>query len=115
MNVPHKRSMFVRERTRTQRPRASLVLWTTITFCSHLVFFARILTGGDTQLGLGIMSAEDSGPSDHPGHIPLDVENYPVAPSTLQLEQMYMFVRHGAFQRSFTYSLYHSIQANARP
>lgn len=27
--------------------------------------------------------------------VPLDVENYPVAPSSLQLEQVHVFVRHG--------------------
>ena len=28
--------------------------------------------------------------------VPLDVENYPVAPTPLQLEQVHVFVRHGA-------------------
>ena len=65
------------------------------------VLAAQLLTRGGTQLELGIMSAEGSRPNDHPGHIPLDIENYPVAPSTLQLEQVYVFVRHGALQRYF--------------
>ena len=30
-----------------------------------------------------------------PGHVPLDVENYPVAPENLALEQVHVYVRHG--------------------
>ena len=30
-----------------------------------------------------------------PGHVPLDVENYPVAPDNLALEQVHVYVRHG--------------------
>ncbi|KAF9784782.1 phosphoglycerate mutase-like protein [Thelephora terrestris] len=30
-----------------------------------------------------------------PGHVPLDVENYPVAPEDLTLEQVHVYVRHG--------------------
>jgi hypothetical protein len=51
------------------------------------------------------MSVEGSRPSDYLGHIPFDIENYPVAPSTLQLEQIFLFVRHGAFRRPFTRAL----------
>ncbi|KAF9788558.1 phosphoglycerate mutase-like protein [Thelephora terrestris] len=37
----------------------------------------------------------DRDSNNRPGHTPLDVENYPVAPATLQLEQVHVFVRHG--------------------
>ena len=30
-----------------------------------------------------------------PGHVPLNVENYPVAPDNLALEQVHVYVRHG--------------------
>ena len=30
-----------------------------------------------------------------PGHVPLDVEKYPVAPNNLALEQVHVYVRHG--------------------
>jgi len=30
-----------------------------------------------------------------PGHVPLDVEGYPVAPENLALEQVHVYVRHG--------------------
>jgi len=30
-----------------------------------------------------------------PGHVPLDVEKYPVAPDNLALEQVHVYVRHG--------------------
>lgn len=30
-----------------------------------------------------------------PGHVPLDVENYPVAPDNITLEQVHVYVRHG--------------------
>lgn len=30
------------------------------------------------------------------GHVPLDAHNYPVAPEGLSLEQVHLFVRHGA-------------------
>ena len=58
--------------------------------------YAQLVVQDSTELEQGMVPATDSG-IDHPGHIPLDVENYPVAPSTLQLEQVHMFVRHGAF------------------
>ena len=59
--------------------------------------YAQLVVQGGTELGQGMVPATDSG-TDHPGHIPLDVENYPVAPSTLQLEQVHLFIRHGAFR-----------------
>ena len=49
------------------------------------------------DLELKMMSVTDAGPDDHLGHVPLDVENYPVAPPTLQLEQVQVFIRHGMF------------------
>jgi len=58
--------------------------------------YAQLMVQDSTELDQGMVSAMDSG-IDRPGHIPLDVENYPVAPSTLQLEQVHLFVRHGAF------------------
>ena len=54
--------------------------------------FAPLLVRGDMQPGLEI------GPGGHPGS--LNVENYPIAPSVLQLEQVFMFIRHGALQQS---------------
>ena len=36
-----------------------------------------------------------------PREIPLDVENYPVAPAELVLEQVHVFVRHGEFNLSY--------------
>jgi hypothetical protein len=30
-----------------------------------------------------------------PGHVPLDVESYPIAPDNLVLEQVHVYVRHG--------------------
>lgn len=30
------------------------------------------------------------------GHVPLDVDGYPVAPAELELEQVHIYVRHGA-------------------
>lgn len=67
----------------------------------------------NTELEPGMTSVPDSGIS-HPGHIPLDVENYPVAPSTLQLEQVYLFIRHGAFGRFFVSLLSHSLCTGER-
>ena len=32
-----------------------------------------------------------------PGHVPLDVEKYPVAPDNLTLEQVHVYVRHGMY------------------
>ena len=32
-----------------------------------------------------------------PGHVPLDVEKYPVAPDNLALEQVHVYVRHGMY------------------
>lgn len=46
--------------------------------------------------------------TDYTGHAPLDVENYPIAPSMLQLEQVYLFVRHGALKRFFVHLLSYS-------
>jgi len=57
---------------------------------------AQLIVQDVMDLELDIMSETDSG-NDHPGHVPLDVKNYPVAPPTLQLEQVHLFVRHGAF------------------
>lgn len=62
--------------------------------------YADLIVQGDTELEPGMTFVTDSG-IDQPGHVPLDVENYPVAPPTLQLEQVHLFVRHGAFGRSF--------------
>ena len=31
------------------------------------------------------------------GHVPLDVDGYPVAPAELKLQQVHIYVRHGAF------------------
>ena len=62
--------------------------------------YAQLVVQDNTELESEMTSATDTG-IDHPGHVPLDVENYPVAPSTLQLEQVYLFIRHGALGRSF--------------
>ena len=58
--------------------------------------YTQLIVQDSTEFDQAMVSATDSG-IDRPGHIPLDVENYPVAPSTLQLEQVHLFVRHGAF------------------
>lgn len=75
---------------------------------------AQLLAQGSMELEPEMMSGTGPGHDDYPGHTPLDVENYPVAPATLELEQVHMFVRHGAFQRSSTYSFAQSVQVNAR-
>ena len=75
---------------------------------------AQLLSQGSMELEPEIMSGTDTGRDDYPGHTPLDVENYPVAPATLELEQVHMFVRHGAFQRSSTCLSSESVQVNAR-
>jgi len=68
---------------------------------SVLVYFVYAhLLQDSMELEPGMMSVTGSGVDiDHPGHLPLDIENYPIAPSTLQLEQVHMFIRHGAFWR----------------
>ncbi|EMD34786.1 hypothetical protein CERSUDRAFT_86207 [Gelatoporia subvermispora B] len=43
---------------------------------------------GTTHTTLGLTNAT-------PGHVPLDVEGYPIAPPELELEQVHMYVRHG--------------------
>ena len=58
---------------------------------------AQLLTQDSMDLELKMMSVTETGPDDHLGHVPLDVENYPVAPPTLQLEQVQVFIRHGMF------------------
>jgi len=58
--------------------------------------YAHLIVQDSTELEQGMVSVTEAG-IDLPGHIPLDVENYPVAPPTLQLEQVHLFVRHGAF------------------
>jgi len=75
--------------------------------------YAQLIIQSNTELGLEIMSATDPG-IDQPGHIPLDVENYPVAPSSLQLEQVHLFIRHGAFRQAFVYPLSHSLYIGER-
>jgi len=75
--------------------------------------YAQLIIQSNTELGLETMSATDPG-TDHLGHIPLDVENYPVAPSSLQLEQVHVFIRHGAFGQSFIYPLSHSLYKGER-
>ena len=37
-----------------------------------------------------------------PGTVPFDVDNYPVAPEGLELEQVHLYVRHGELQTPFT-------------
>ena len=59
--------------------------------------YAQLLVQDNMDLDLEMTGSGD----DRPGHIPLDVENYPVAPSTLQLEQVYLFIRHGTFKQFF--------------
>lgn len=58
--------------------------------------YAQLVARDIMDLELDMMSETGLG-DDHPGHIPLDVENYPVAPPTLQLEQVHLFIRHGVF------------------
>ena len=58
---------------------------------------AQLLTQDSMGLELKMMSVTETGPDDHLGHVPLDVENYPVVPPTLQLEQVQVFIRHGVF------------------
>ena len=63
---------------------------------------AQLIVQDNMELELEMISGSDWDSGNHPGHIPLDVENYPVAPSTLLLEQVHMFIRHGAFRWSIT-------------
>ena len=58
--------------------------------------YAQILVQDNMDLELEIMSGTGLW-NDHIGHIPLDIENYPVAPPTLQLKQVHLFIRHGTF------------------
>ena len=37
-----------------------------------------------------------------PGTVPFDVDDYPVAPEGLELEQVHLYVRHGELQTPFT-------------
>ena len=32
------------------------------------------------------------------GHVPLDVDGYPIAPQDLELEQVHVYVRHGEYK-----------------
>jgi hypothetical protein len=54
-----------------------------------------------------------------PGHVPLDVDNYPVAPDNLALEQVHVYVRHGTcWLVVLLFALEHrsiTPQANAHP
>ena len=36
------------------------------------------------------------------GHVPLDVDGYPVAPAELELQQVHIYVRHGTSFKSST-------------
>lgn len=54
----------------------------------------------------GSTSANDRGPLPsayvyRPPQVPLDVERYPIAPQGLDLEQVHIFVRHGACNSVF--------------
>lgn len=57
---------------------------------------AQLLVQDIMGLELEMVSEADSR-NDDIGHIPLDIENYPAAPSTLQLKQVHLFIRHGTF------------------
>jgi hypothetical protein len=76
--------------------------------------YAQLLAQDNTDPELQMMSETGSG-DDHPGHIPLDVENYPFAPPTLQLEQVHLFIRHGAFGRSFVQQLSYGLAGERTP
>jgi acid phosphatase len=43
-------------------------------------------------------------------HVPFDVEDYPVAPSGLTLEQVHLFIRHGT--RSYIFNIYFFVSMN---
>jgi len=87
---------------------------------SFLSFFlvsfvcAQLLVQDNMDLELEMMSETGSG-NDPPGHIPLDVENYPVAPSTLQLKQVHLFIRHGAFEQFFARLLSYALTGERTP
>lgn len=50
---------------------------------------------GHTSMGLlGSTSQTQTQPA-RKGHVPLDVDGYPVAPPELELEQVHIYVRHG--------------------
>lgn len=65
-----------------------------------LVFLLPVLTNYAHEtmaIGLpGSAPANTTTGAAHPGlRVPLDVDNYPVAPSDLTLEQVHVYVRHG--------------------
>lgn len=58
--------------------------------------YAQLLVQDNMDPELEMMTGTGSW-NDHIGHIPLDIEDYPVAPPTLQLKQVHLFIRHGTF------------------
>ncbi|KZT10258.1 phosphoglycerate mutase-like protein [Laetiporus sulphureus 93-53] len=72
-----------------------------------LAFSCLLVSPGSASVHLGMSGAESAGPSNRPpnnvtsgrenpsGHVPLDVEGYPVAPPGLELEQVHIYIRHG--------------------
>ena len=55
---------------------------------------ARGSEGNSTDMGL---LGGDNAAAPKKGHVPLDVDGYPVAPVELELEQVHIYVRHGTF------------------
>jgi len=75
--------------------------------------YAQLIVQDSTELEQGMAFETESG-IDSPGHVLLDIENYPVAPSTLRLEQVHLFVRHGELWQSFVCLLPHSLCTGER-
>lgn len=74
-----------------------------VAFFSVLVLL--LATPGILSLYTDMSSSDHAGPSANVkaannswrGHVPLDVEGYPVAPADLELEQVHVYIRHGMF------------------
>ena len=44
---------------------------------------------------MGLLGSGKAEAAPQKGHVPLDVDGYPVAPPELELEQVHIYVRHG--------------------
>ena len=72
-----------------------------LSFLLLRLFYGSLLLQAYTQAlaksvldsGMGILGTATATPKK--GHVPLDVNGYPVAPPELELEQVHIYVRHG--------------------
>ena len=90
----------------------TLVLLPTVTFCTRFnnfdyssgvvdqepIVYPMSSTGSLSSVTGHANGHESTGnrPPGWPGALPLDVDGYPVAPAGLELQQVHIYVRHGA-------------------